>query len=103
MTDNEIIKTLECCVNADCENCPSKTICDSDTERFVIDIFALINRQKETIELLQTALFECGKEMVEVVRCKDCTEYNGHRYCNYHADPVEDNDYCSYGERKEQK
>ena len=38
---------------------------------------------------------------LEVVRCKDCTEYNGHRYCNYHADPVDDDDFCSYGERKE--
>lgn len=42
-------------------------------------------------------------DAVAVVRCKDCKEYNGHRYCNYHADPVEDNDFCSYGERKNKK
>lgn len=39
-------------------------------------------------------------DAVPVVRCKNCKSYNGHRYCNYHADPVDDNDYCSYGERK---
>lgn len=37
---------------------------------------------------------------VEVVRCKDCVHYNGHRYCEYFATPVLDNDYCSYAERK---
>ena len=44
--------------------------------------------------------FQPAADVVEVVRCKDCTEYNGHRYCHYHADPVDDNDFCSYGERK---
>ena len=35
------------------------------------------------------------------VRCKDCTEYNGHRYCRYTEIVVLDNDFCSYGERKD--
>lgn len=39
-------------------------------------------------------------DVVEVVRCKDCVSYNGHRYCNYHADPVMDDDFCSYGVAK---
>ncbi len=39
-------------------------------------------------------------DVVPVVRCEDCKSYNGHRYCYYHADPVDDNDFCSYGERK---
>ena len=39
-------------------------------------------------------------DAVEVVRCKDCNEYNGHRYCTYFACSVLDNDFCSYGERK---
>ena len=38
---------------------------------------------------------------VEVVRCKDCKQYNEHRYCNYFAQTVLDNDFCSYGERKD--
>ena len=45
--------------------------------------------------------FKPKTDVVKVVRCKDCKSYNGHRYCNYHADPVDDNDYCSYGELKE--
>ena len=52
---------------------------------------------KEIVSMIPTA------DAVAVVRCKDCKEYNGHRYCNYHADPVEDNDFCSYGERKNKK
>lgn len=37
---------------------------------------------------------------VEVVRCKDCKEYTGHRWCTYFDQAVLDNDFCSYGERK---
>ena len=51
-------------------------------------------------------------DAVEVVRCKDCNNYErkfaGYGYC-YHWDyesgmspnDVEDNDFCSYGERRE--
>ena len=53
---------------------------------------------KDTYESADTTA-----DVVEVIRCKDYKEYNGHRYCNYHADPVEDNDFCSYGERKNKK
>ena len=44
-----------------------------------------------------------------VVRCKDCKWYerkypwNGHVYeCSYLEFPMDDNDYCSMGERKEE-
>ena len=40
-------------------------------------------------------------DVVQVVRCKDCTQYNGHRYCRYTELIVLDNDFCSYGERKD--
>lgn len=40
-------------------------------------------------------------DAVPVVRCKDCTQYNGHRYCRYTELIVLDNDFCSYGERKD--
>lgn len=66
MTDNDVIKALECCVNADCENCPSKTICDSDTERLVVKVFDLINRQKAEIERLkQECSVEVNKTLME--------------------------------------
>ena len=34
-------------------------------DEMITDTLALINRQKETIEQLQTALFKCGEEAVE--------------------------------------
>lgn len=40
-------------------------------------------------------------DAVEVVRCKDCNSYNGHRYCTYLDETVLDDDFCSYGERRE--
>ena len=42
-----------------------------------------------------------ANDVVPVVRCKDCTQYNGHRYCRYTELIVLDNDFCSYGERKD--
>ena len=36
-----------------------------------------------------------------IVRCKECKSYNGHRFCLYFHEPVLDNDFCSYGEKKE--
>ena len=45
MTDNEIIKALECCANSDgCENCPYSRQCDGvEHIQYALD---LINRQK---------------------------------------------------------
>ena len=45
------------------------------------------------------------KDVVEVIRCKDCI-YNDRGWCGaqeYGTRHIEDNDYCSYGERKEQE
>ena len=48
--------------------------------------------------------------VVEVVRCKDCMMlcpdeisklYNTQRYCMRTGMPANDNDFCSYGERKD--
>ncbi len=41
-----------------------------------------------------------ANNVVTVVRCKDCKQYNGHRYCTYFAETVLDDDFCSYGERR---
>ena len=46
-------------------------------------------------------------DRVEVVRCKDCKNYEIGKdyepYCNHinGLDEVKDNDYCSYGERRD--
>ena len=55
MTDNEIIKALECCKDLKCSECPKKTNlfktdCDVKLCQEAID---LINRQKAEIERLQ--------------------------------------------------
>lgn len=51
------------------------------------------------------------KEVGELVRCKDCEHCEKRRtanyipffYCLMQECSVKDNDYCSYGERKEQE
>ena len=52
MTDKEIIKTLECCSNAEpCENCPCQKQCyETDLIEIALD---LINRQQAEIERLE--------------------------------------------------
>jgi hypothetical protein len=54
---------------------------------------------------------ETAVDFVEVVRCKDCKHYDDGE-CRYHSEPkeqreyerytvdVNENDYCSYGERR---
>ena len=53
MTDNEIIKALECCIHSCCVGCPcaddDANSCNYD-KKYVLD---LINRQKAEIERLQ--------------------------------------------------
>lgn len=39
-------------------------------------------------------------DAVPVVRCRECTHYNGHWNCDYFCEAVLDDDFCSYGERK---
>lgn len=39
-------------------------------------------------------------DAVPVVRCRDCTHYNGHWNCDYFDSAVLDDDFCSYGERR---
>lgn len=55
MTDNEIIKALECCMNA-CKECPFKKYgeeCAAKLNKCALD---LINRQKAEIERLRVDL-----------------------------------------------
>lgn len=46
-------------------------------------------------------------DAVQVVRCKDCKNYDGgeveHEYdrCRHHWSAVEPNDWCSFGERRQ--
>ena len=43
-----------------------------------------------------------SKDLVPVVRCRNCEEYTlKYRWCNLHNTRFDPDDYCSYGERKE--
>lgn len=54
MTDNEIIKALECCTKGigECKNCPYFKMIDCATQN-VKDVINLINRQKEETDKLE--------------------------------------------------
>ena len=64
MTDNEIIKALECCRNDECSQCPLQDgVC---SEKDVIkDALDLINRQKAEIERLNKRVDGQKKAMFE--------------------------------------
>lgn len=57
MTDNEIIKAFECCVNGECTNCPKRSEeeigCHSRACRDALD---LLQRQRATINGQQTII-----------------------------------------------
>lgn len=38
----------------------------------------------------------------EIIRCKDCKHFGGGTYCYERDDMWDENDFCSYAERKEQ-
>ena len=63
MSDNEIIKALECCIDCDCKNCPCQTEnghCMEIDETLILD---LINRQKAEIEKLKKRFDMSCKEL----------------------------------------
>lgn len=68
MTDNEIIKALECCshrnVDLPCEGCPAYSIAQMCMEDLMSDALDLINRQKAEIERWEQE----NKEYCEVNR-----------------------------------
>lgn len=63
-------------------------------------------KREDAIEMVLEPLSNMPSEdVVEVVRCKDCM-YNDSGWCGaqeYGTRHVEDNDYCSLGEREEQE
>ena len=59
MTDNEIIKALECCslIQGECKECPCDSVMDCDCEDMLLrEAFYLINRQKAEIEKKDTEI-----------------------------------------------
>ncbi len=79
MTDNEIIKALECCIKIDCEKCDFKTRfktatnCRNDLLGHCLD---LINRQKAENSNLTSHLTSLQNDLTsakaEIERLKKC-------------------------------
>lgn len=68
MSDNEIIKALECCslIQGECKECPCNSVMDCDCEDMLLrEAFYLINRQKAEIERLKTNLKEAHIDIRE--------------------------------------
>lgn len=54
MTDEEIIKALECCMKIDCQNCPAYVTNNQSCKGIqIFDVVTLINRQKAEIDKLK--------------------------------------------------
>lgn len=53
------------------------------------------------IENFKTWMQEPPTETVSVVRCKDCRNRQGECWCSKHSEIVSDDDFCSYGERRD--
>ena len=53
MTDNEIIKALECCWKPMCGECPSPENMDVCRDELIKDALDLIKKQQEEIEMLE--------------------------------------------------
>ena len=101
MTDNDIVKALECCTTnvASCKDCPAFVRVDrSNCKKYFRGAIYLINRQKAEIEKLEsdletlngqylildmaieTAKAEAYKECIEKV--KDFLKQNGFMFCS---------------------
>ena len=125
MTDNEIIKALECCgfeYGNLCSLCPKyekdNDFCQEELHNYALN---LINRQQAEIERLKIenqslrsaanscklhyneARAEAVKEFVEnVTYCKYCKNYelmtsNNQHFCNRYGGYVKETDCCSRG------
>ena len=78
MTDDEIIKALECCshrnVDLPCEGCPAYSIAQMCMEDLMSDAFDLINRQKAENEELQRKILICNSKIEVLQEVKEQLE-----------------------------
>ena len=66
----------------------------------------LQNQPTITPDMAQVLAYECGKDSVQVVRCKDCKQFRRWIdtdicFCDITESERSDNDFCSRGERGE--
>ena len=101
MTDNEIIKALECCVTNKCDECVIYKECHNENGKGRVQVVIdLINRQKAEIERLtvnknayglgmqrlaeqlETAKSEAIKKFAERLKATDTADLVGEQYIN---------------------
>ena len=75
MTDNEIIKALECCISNElawenCPDCPYRKYRLSCMDDMLADAISLINRQQAEIERLKNGLAISQKETKRILVTK---------------------------------
>lgn len=82
MTDNEIIKALECCYRkggTPCRDCPFNEFEDCNDVLMADYVFNLINRQQEEIERLKeqpyTFQIEVSKKIESEIKSKAVKEF----------------------------
>ena len=88
MTDNDIIKALECCENAHCRDCAyfQEDLCG---DRLREDAHKLINRQKAKIERLQEQLGKIGEHSLLLIQnarteaIKEFADRLEEHFCDY--------------------
>lgn len=82
MTDNEIIKALECCSHRNedlpCDGCPAYNIAQMCMEDLMSDALDLINRQKAEIERLNKNY----EELIYKTECLLC-HATGNKFSKY--------------------
>ena len=76
-------------------------------EEFILDGLNNPDKDKafghDAIEILAGIHFMLAADVAPVVRCRECKFYNKPRlgWCNFHMDRENQDDFCSYGQRKE--
>ena len=68
------------------------------------DVFRIIDRKtvRGKLQVAREVLKLPSADVLPVVLCKDCVYWSSKetRYCNMLKGTFQENDYCSYGERK---
>lgn len=65
---------------------------------------ALMSYERGFISIIENVINDCPTvDAVEVVRCKDCEHYWDGTWCDINEAYFEDDDFCSYGKRKENR
>ena len=116
MTREEIVTALRCGAGASCEGCPYDEIfavedakCIGETMGYAADLIENQQRRIEALmkanDSLKDAIARRDKQIaVRCRECKHCDQENHH--CDHHmgtAAPLrrKPDDFCSYGERKD--